>query len=271
MARAAVAAEVAYTTRTTPNKEIFMKHDKKRLSGFILALLMICSTALSEAAEPCRSRNLDFGLKSAGWVHRPLSKLKKDTVYTLIQADGRTVLRGVADGSASFFVSRFPSAMEAPASISWRWKTDALVPGADNRDKKREDAPLRVLVAFDGDHATLPEVEKKRFKRAKSLSGRDLPYALLMYIWSDHVPVNTVIPSAHTSQVKMLVVASGAGGLGQWQTMKRSLADDYRLAFGADPGPVLGVGVMTDSDNTSARATGEYADILMECPGNGTK
>jgi hypothetical protein len=243
----------------------------KRLTDILLALLLICIAALAEAAEPCRTLSLDFGQKSAGWAHRPLSKFKKDTVYTLTQTDGRTVLRSVADGSASLFVSRFPSAMEVPASISWRWKTDALVPGADNRVKKREDAPLRVLVAFDGDHATLPEAEKKRFKRAKSLSGRDLPYALLMYIWSDHVPMNTVIPSAHTSQVKMLVVASGAEGLGKWHTMKRSLADDYRLAFGADPGPVLGVGVMTDTDNTGTRAIGEYADILMECPGNGTK
>jgi hypothetical protein len=249
-------------------EEQSMKCDKKRLAVFFLALLLMCGTTLSEAAEPCRSRNLDFGQKAAGWVHRPLSKLKKDTVYTLIQVDGRTVLRGAADGSASFFVSRFPSPMEVPASISWRWKTDALVPGADNRDKKREDAPLRVMVGFDGDRTTLPEVEKKRFRRAKSLSGRDLPYALLMYIWSDHVPVNTVIPSAHTSQIKMLVVASGAEGLGQWQTVKRSLANDYRFAFGAEPGPVLGVAVMTDTDNTGTRAVGEYADILMECSGN---
>ena len=50
-----------------------------------------------------------------------------------------------------------------PATLSWDWKTDALVPGADNRDKAREDAPLRVLVAFDGDKATLPEAEQKRF------------------------------------------------------------------------------------------------------------
>jgi hypothetical protein len=155
--------------------------------------------------------------------------------------------------------------METPVSISWRWKTDALVPGADNRDKKREDAPLRVMVAFDGDHATLPDTEKARFKRAKSLSGRNLPYALLMYIWSDHLPVNTVIPSAHSSQIKMLVVASGIKGLGQWQQVQRTLADDYRHVFGADPGPVIGVAVMTDTDNTRTKAVGEYADILMKC------
>jgi hypothetical protein len=69
----------------------------------------------------------------------------------------------------------------------------------------------------------LKRKKKKQFKHAKSLSGRNLPYALLMYISSDHVPANTVISSAHTSQVKMLVAASGAEGLSQWQIVKRNL------------------------------------------------
>jgi len=59
--------------------------------------------------------------------------------------------------------------------------------------------------------------------------------------------------------------------MGQWHTMKRSLADDYRLAFGADPVPVLGVAIMTDTDNTGSRATGKYTNILMECSGNWPK
>ncbi len=241
------------------------------LTGVLLTWLLLSSITGVQAAEPCRMRNLDFSQQDASWVHVPLSKLKKDTKYALTQTDGRTVLRGTANGSASLFVFRFQSVMETPASISWRWKTDTLVPGADNRDKNREDAPLRMMVAFDGDHATLPDEEKKRFKRAKSLSGRDLPYALLMYIWSEHLPVNTVIPSAHTSQVKMLVAASGTKGLGQWQQVKRNLAEDFRHAFGAEPGPVIGVAVMTDTDNTRTKAVGEYAQILMECSDAGAK
>ena len=241
----------------------------KRLTVFFLALSLMCSAIFAVAAEPCKTRSLDFSEKAVGWEHVPLSKLKKDTVYSLTQADGQMVLRGNAEGSASLYVSRLQAAMEVPETISWKWKTDAFVPGADNRNKNKEDAPLRVMVAFDGDHATLPDVEKKRFKRAKSLSGRDLPYALLTYIWSDHVPVGTVIPSAHSSQVKMLVVASGVEGLGQWQTVKRNPTNDYRQTFGTNPGPVIGVAVMTDSDNTRTKATGEYADILLECSGGG--
>ena len=141
--------------------------------------------------QPASHAISDFGQKEVGWAHQPLSKLKRDTVYTLAQDEGRTVLRGAADRSASAYVAYFKPAAAVPAALSWRWKTDALVPGADNRDKTREDAPLRVIVAFDGDHATLPEVEQKRFKRARNLSGKDLPYAMLMYIWSDQVEVES--------------------------------------------------------------------------------
>ena len=235
----------------------------KCLHSVALACLLTCSTAAGAAA--CAARSLDFGQQEAGWAHQPLSKLKRDTVYTLAQEEGRAVLRGAADRSASAYVALLKPAADLPAALRWRWKTDALVPGADNRDKAREDAPLRVIVAFDGDPATLPEVEQKRFKRAKNLSGRDLPYAMLMYIWSDQVAVESLIPSAHTSQLKMLVVASGASGLGQWKSVRRNLAEDYRRAYGGEPGRVLGVAVMTDTDNTGAKAVGQYSDIRFVC------
>lgn len=224
-------------------------------------------SAPDSPVPPCEPRNLGFDRKEVGWAHQPLSKLKRDTVYTLAREDGSTVLRGSADRSASLYVAIFKPAAGLPATLGWRWKTDALVPGADNRDRAREDAPLRMVVAFDGDPATLPPEERKRVERASRLSGRKLPYATLMYIWSDHVAVESVIPSAHSSQVKMLVAASGASGLGRWQSVRRNLAKDYRRAFGANPGRVLGIGVMTDTDNTGAKALGQYADIRFECGG----
>lgn len=243
----------------------------KRRYRIALACLSACcisvGAASGSAAAPCQPRDLGFDRSEVGWVHQPLSKLKRDTVYTLAQEEGRTVLRAAAEGSASAYVAYLKPAATAPAALTWRWKTDALVPGADNRDKKREDAPLRVIVAFDGDRSTLSEAEQKRFRRAKSLSGKDLPYAMLMYIWSDHVPVESLIPSAHTSRLKMLAVASGKGGLGTWQSVRRDVAADYRRAYGAEPGPVLGVAVMTDTDNTGEKAVGEYADIRFECAG----
>jgi hypothetical protein len=246
-----------------------LEFSMRRLSGIALAFFLLGSALVGPAsaaqAAPCKTLSLDFGEKGVGWTHQPLSKLKRDTRYTLEQEDGLTVLRAFADRSASFYAAPVKTTAGLPPILSWRWKTDALVPGADNRDKKREDAPLRVIVAFDGDKSTLPEAEQVRFKRAKKIFGRDVPYAVLMYIWSDQVPVGTVIPSAHTSQVKMLVVASGAGGVGSWQSVCRNIAEDYRRAYGTEPGRVLAVAVMTDTDNTGTKATGWYADIRFVC------
>jgi hypothetical protein len=236
------------------------------------ALALVLAAACSglphqaHAAGPaCQPRNLDFGDPAVSWIHQPLSKLKRDTVFTRVQEDGVTVLKAVAERSASLYVTPVDRATGVPATIEWRWRTDALVPGADNRERKREDAPLRVLVAFDGDRSRLPEAERKRHERAQSLSGRPPPYAALMYIWSDGVPVGTVIPSAHTTQLKMLVVASGSEGLGRWHTVRRDIAADFRQAFGQAPGRALGVAVMTDTDNTGATAEGRYAAIRLGC------
>jgi hypothetical protein len=234
----------------------------------LCALLGSATAGAADALLPCESRSLGFDLAEVGWKHVPLSKLKRDTAYAVVQAgDRRAVLRASADRSASLYAAALKAPIRTPTTLSWDWKADALVPGADNRDKAREDAPLRVIVAFDGDHAKLPEAEQTRFKRAKALSGRQPPYAVLMYIWSDQVAVGSVIPSAHTSQIKMLAVASGPGGLGRWHSVQRKPADDYRQAYGAEPGPLLGVAVMTDTDNTGTKAVGEYAGIRIDCGG----
>ncbi|WP_374403093.1 DUF3047 domain-containing protein [Niveibacterium sp.] len=228
----------------------------------LLALTLGCFAGAGFAADaPCTPRKLGFD--QPGWTHRPLSKTKRDTKYTLLDNGGTKLLHAEADGSASFFANALASPVSAPPRLSWRWKTDAAVPGADNRDKTKEDAPLRVIVAFDGDISTLPEAEQKRFTRAKRLLGKDVPYAVLMYTWSDKIPNDTVVPSAHSSQVKMISIAAGA--LGQWQSVSRDLAADYRRAWGSEAGPVLGVAVMSDTDNTGAKASGDYADIALEC------
>lgn len=236
----------------------------------VAALAAGSAFAQGNAASPakaCEPRALSFDKDAGLWKHAPFSALKRDTVYTLLQEDGRTVLRGTAESGASLYTAMLAPPVASPAGLSWRWKTDALVPGADNRDKSLEDAPLRVLAAFDGDKSTLPEAEQTRFKRAATLSGREPPFAVLMYLWTDHVPVGTVIPSAHTGQLKMLAVASGASGLGSWQAVQRNLADDYRRAYGTEPGPLLGVAVMTDTDNTRTQAVGHYSGLRIACGG----
>src|SRR4051812_14939196 len=127
------------------------------------ALLAACWAGATAAAEPvpCTALDLGFDNAAAGWKHVPLSKLKRDTVYKVTRDGGRSVLLAEADRSASMYAAAIEPPIRGAAVLSWEWATDAAVPGADNRQKSREDSPLRVIVSFDGDIKDLPEAEQK--------------------------------------------------------------------------------------------------------------
>jgi hypothetical protein len=64
----------------------------------------------------------------------------------------------------------------------------------------------------------------------------------------------------------MVVVESGPERLGQWLTYRRNVLEDYRRAFGEEPGDLVAVGVLTDTDNTQQRARSWYGDITLRAP-----
>ena len=92
-------------------------------------------------------------------------------------------------------------------------------------------------------------------------NNRDLPVSQLIYIWSNKVPVGTIIPNPHTKRVQMVVASSGAAGVGKWQALSRNVLEDFRRAFGEEPGMLTDVGVLTDTDNTGGNAEAWYGDI----------
>jgi hypothetical protein len=63
--------------------------------------------------------------------------------------------------------------------------------------------------------------------------------------------------------VKLIVLESGEARVGDWVAEERNVYDDYRRAFGKDPPRVSGVAIMTDTDNTQARATAYYGDLVF--------
>jgi hypothetical protein len=84
-----------------------------------------------------------------------------------------------------------------------------------------------------------------------------------MYIWENRVPRDTVISSLHTSRIRMIVAESGRGWLGVWQEVWRNLYEDYRKAFGEEPGTITAIGIMTDTDNTGENVHAYYGDIVF--------
>jgi len=199
----------------------------------------------------------------SGWSFYRLAPYKKNTAYRLENYQGKTVLSANSRRSASGLAVKLRPQPATDLWLEWEWKAVGKIPNADNAIRYTDDAPLRILVAFDGNKSKLPLKEQLTFEVAGMLSGREMPYATLMYIWAGNSPLDSVIENTFTSRVKMIAVDSGWQHTGQWRKHARDLSADYRTAFGEEPGEVIGVALLTDTDNTKSQVRALYGDIEL--------
>jgi hypothetical protein len=198
-----------------------------------------------------------------GWRTWTLSKFKKPTEYRLVDDAGRTVVRARARSSASGLVHPLRLNPADYPMLTWHWKVNELIPGADNTKRHAEDSPVRVVVSFAGDIDALPIDDRMFFDNIRLLTGQQLPYATLMYIWENRAPRDSVIPNPHTSRIRMIVAESGRDKVGLWQEVTRNVLEDFRRAFGEEPGEITAIGIVTDTDNTGENAHAYYGDIAF--------
>jgi len=199
----------------------------------------------------------------SGWSFYRIAPNKKNTVYRLENYQGRTVLSANSKTSASGLAVKLRPKSAQNLWLKWEWKATGLIITADNTDRVHDDSPLRILVAFDGNKSKLSFKEKMTFEMAHLISGQELPYATLMYIWSGKSPVNTILDNPHTSRIKMIVVDSGWEKVGVWHLHQRDLEADFRSAYGETPGEVIGIALLTDTDNTKSETKAYYGDIEL--------
>ncbi len=202
-------------------------------------------------------------LEGGPWTPWRFHPTKPTTSFRTVSVDGTRVVEALADQSVSGLKHRVDIDPQARPILEWRWRIDAPLAGADVADRYADDAPVRVVLAFDGDVSTLPVREQMFFERAKLLTGQDLPYATLMYVWCNRNAPESVVPNAHTSRVQKIVVQSGERGTKEWLAYRRDIVADYERAFGRKPGRLIAVGVMSDSDNTKQVSRGWYGDIRV--------
>jgi hypothetical protein len=200
-----------------------------------------------------------------GWQSWIITRTKAPTSYDLVvdPLTQRVVVHAVADRAATGLKQRLDIAPEDRPVIGWTWRVVRLINGADNTDRYSEDAPVRLMLFFDGDIRQLPAREQIKMETARVLSGQPVPYATLMYIWENKQPVGKVIQNAHTSRVRMVVAGSGSDRLGQWKQFERNYVEDFQRAFKEAPGRLIGVGILTDTDNTGESVEAFYGDIAL--------
>lgn len=188
---------------------------------------------------------------------------KARTGYSHLTEDGRNIVLAESVGSASMFRRHVRVEPRSLGAVRFSWRVPNLIQSADLTDSEASDSPARLILAFDGDHTGLSLRNRMLFDLAQAVSGEQPPYATLMYVWDNKVPVETVIHSGRTDRIRKIVIESGGKNVGTWRHYERDIAADFRLAFGENPGPLIAVGFMTDSDNTRSRAKAWYGDVRI--------
>ena len=180
----------------------------ERLARERAAVVEVARFSQKRANEPLPER----------WKAYVVVPWKPRTQYALVESEGQVALEARSERAASGLYRYVRVRPQTHPTLEWRWRVPRLIDGADPREAGREDSPVRVVVSFHGDAARLDEGDRSKMRLAKVLSGRAMPYATLMYIWSNDLPVGTVVQNPHISRVRMIVAEKRqrkAGALGE--------------------------------------------------------
>ncbi len=241
-----------------------------RTAGMVVLTLGLSACTLLQDVPPKTSvltkpaSGLHFSSKDkAQWEPVTLpGKLR--TAFKLEKHDQRDALSAHAQSSASMLRQRLNVQPAQLGRLQFAWQIDNLLAEADMGERDSEDAPVRLILAFEGDRSRFSAKNTMLSDLTEALTGEPLPYATLMYVWCNRRPVGSVIVNPRTDRVRKLVVESGPAHIRQWRQYERDVRADFEKAFGEAPGALVGMAIMTDSDNTRGNVRAWYGDIRLD-------
>ena len=188
---------------------------------------------------------------------------KARTQFVHVRKDGRDAVMAVARASVSMKRLRLNVPPDALGAVRFSWMVPELIQQADMSRRDLDDSPVRIVLVFDGDRSRFTPAETMMSELARTLTGEEMPYATLMYVWCNRRAPGEVITNPRTSRIRKMVVESGATNLGRWLDYQRDVRADYERAFGEPPGALRGVAIMTDSDNTRSVTRAWYGTVQV--------
>jgi hypothetical protein len=211
-------------------------------------------------AEHANTKLADIA--ESNWEHKTFPT-KRTTRYQASQMQGREALHAQAERSMSVMRKRVKVQPQDLGQIQFSWLAKQAIAQANMALREHDDGILRVVLTFEGDRGLFSAKNQMLSDLALSLTGEELPYATLMYVWSNKHAVGEVIVSPRTDRIRKLVVESGTVRKGQWLDYERDIRADFLRAFGESPGALSSISFMTDTDNTQSTAAAWYGPLSL--------
>jgi DUF3047 family protein len=215
------------------------------LAATITGLVLIVLLARTAAQPACRTID-DFSKAKVGELPADW-KLRKDSAketYRVAEEAGIRFLRATAKDLGVQAAKEYEWDLGAYPMLVWSWRPIEFPKGGDERDSKSNDSVLAVYMLVPYSRVRGPKAVK--------------------YIWSQKVPVGTQLES-NMGLTKVRVLRRGAPEKkGEWVEERVNVLDDYKKYFNEQETPKpAGIAVLTDSDDTSSSAQGDYANFRV--------
>jgi len=128
--------------------------------------------------------------------------------------------------------------------LTWCWRATALPPGGNERVNHLNDSAAGLYVLFSRNFLGIPQQIK--------------------YVWSSTLPLGTVDRRKKWARPYFFVLESGPEQLGKWSFEQVDLLANFRRVYGDKPkNRSLGIGVLTDGNNTDTHVAADYADLRV--------
>ena len=241
--------------------------------GFLWCFVLLASLLTACASNPTKGEQPELAGtpwagastsagQAAAWKHQEFPG-KRSSQYRYTRLDGRDAMAVHAVSSASMLRQVVRVEPADLGLVRFSWKVPALIETADLTVSDLADSPVRVVLAFEGDHAKFSAKDAMLSELARALTGDPMPYATLMYVWCNHHEPGSVLINPRTSRIRDIAMESGPGKLKQWLEYERDIRSDFVKAFGEPPGALVSIGIMTDTDNTRSTAQAWYGPISL--------
>jgi hypothetical protein len=196
------------------------------------------------------------------WQHFTLPG-KQPNKFTSTRDSGREAMRVQSSSSVSMLRQNVAIQPDDLGRLSFGWKVTELNELADMAVRDLDDSHVRIVLAFEGDRSKLSAKNAMLSELTRALTGEPMPYATLMYVWCNSRPSGSVILNPRTDRIRKIVVETGQQNLGRWMDYVRNVRADYEATFGEAPGPLVAIGIMTDTDNTKSKASVLYGQVKL--------
>jgi len=233
--------------------------------GFLLA-------PVSQSQGKVKSKFLGFRKEKKsnkvpeGWEVISYFRTAKNKL-SLSKEGKRTILRVKSIGSASGVLKRLEIDLKKFPVLIWRWKINRAVGMAIETRKDRNDAAARIRVIF-GERQPKPvkgPPEILKFFKSFGIQpgGKEPRGFKIDYLWGNNLPKGDVIDYPGSKNHKMVVVEKGNERANRWVWEKRNLIEDFQEFFRRSPPALIGIMVLTDTDQTNEGVIAHYSSIIM--------